>query len=293
MKRIMSRLRSALCLFLAGPLLFVSSRAQTAPSAPPAVLQIYRDPVKPSKMAEYTRIEGEAALACARASTWPYLAIQSITGPQEVWFISGFDSYTAMERSAQPFARNASLNAELNRLLEAKTNLVAEPRAVFAHFRDDLSSSSALVQPQTRFFTVTMVTVRPGHEREYEEIHRALRSARQRASAVDNRLVYQVVSGMPRNIFLIFSAHHNLPDAGSSLDPSVDDYTMDVDEGTRNHLDELTRVSVMTAETWLFSVSPAMSNPAGEWIADDPEFWKASPALQRQGPRKSVEASPR
>jgi len=33
-------------------------------------------------------------------------------------------------------------------------------------------------------------------------------------------------------------------------------------------------------------VSPAMSNPAGEWLADDPEFWRSSPVLQRQTPKK-------
>ena len=287
----MSYLRFAFCLLLAACTL--SGFAQQAPSAPPpAVLQIYRDPVKPSKMAEYSRIEGEAAQACARASTWPYLAIKSITGPQEVWFISGFDSYAAMERSADPFARNAALSAELNRLLEAKASLVAEPRAVYAHYRDDLSSNAGLVQPRTRFFTVTIVTVRPGHEREYEEVHRTLKAVRQRAGTADNRVVYQIVSGMPRNVYLIFSAHQSLQNAGVALDPAVDDYSADVDDSMRNRLDEYTRVSALSSETWLFSVSPAMSNPAGEWIADDPEFWRSSPPLQRQAaPKKPAESS--
>ncbi len=289
----MSYLRFAFCLLLAaGSLPGYAQQAQSAP--PPALLQIYRDPVKPSKMAEYSRIESEAAQARARASTWPYLAIQSITGPQEVWFVSGFDSYAAMERSAEPFSRNAMLTAELNRLLEAKTSLVADPRAVYAHYREDLSSSAGLVQPRTRFFTVTIVTVRSGHEREYEEVHRTLKAARQRAGTADNRVVYQVVSGMPRNVYLIFSAHHSLQNAGAALDPAVDDYTTDVDDSTRNRLDEYTRVSALSSETWLFSVSPAMSNPAGEWIADDPEFWRASPPLQRQAaPKKPAESSPR
>ena len=289
----MPYLRFAFCLLLgACTLSGFAQQAQAAP--PPAVLQIYRDPVKPSKMAEYSRLESEAAQACARASTWPYLAIQSITGPQEVWFISGFDSYAAMERSADPFARNAALSAELNRLLEAKASLVAEPRAVYAHYRDDLSSNAGLVQPRTRFFTVTLVTVRPGHEREYEEVHRTLKAARQKAGTADNRVVYQIVSGMPRNVYLIFSTHQSLRNAGAALDPAVDDYSADVDDSTRSRLDEYMRVSALSSETWLFSVSPAMSNPAGEWIADDPEFWRSSPPLQRQvAPRKPVESSPR
>jgi hypothetical protein len=134
--------------------------------------------------------------------------------------------------------------------------------------------------------------VRPGHEREFEDIHRTLKSVRQKAGAADNRVVYQIASGMPKNIFLIFSAHHSLQNAGIALDPAVDDYSADVDDSTRNRLDDYTRVAVQSSETWLFSVNPAMSNPAGEWIADDPEFWRSSPPLQRQAPgRKPADAS--
>lgn len=285
--------RTAIRLLLAMVCFISVGQAQQAQSAPPAILEIYRDPVKPAKLAEYTRIEGEAALACARANTWPYLTLQSITGPQtEVWYVEGFDSYDAVEHSSQPFTRNATLSAELNRLMEAKANLVGDARVVFAHFRDDLSSNVELVQPRARFFNVTLVTVRPGHEREFEEIHRTLKSVRQKAGAADNRVVYQIASGMPKNIYLIFSAHRSLQSAGVALDPAVDDYAADVDDSTRNRLDDYTRVAVQSSETWLFSVNPAMSNPAGEWIADDPEFWRSSPPLQRQTPpRKPAETS--
>src|SRR5215472_16207476 len=251
----MSSLRIAFCLLvLVCTGTFV--RAQQAQAPPPAILEIYRDPVKPGKIAEYTRAESEAALACARASTWPYMAMQSITGPQtEVWYMEGFDSYAAVERSGEPFVRNAALAADLNRLMETKANLVGDASVVFAHYRDDLSSSVSLVQPKTRFYAVTTVTVRPGHEREFEEIHRTLKSARQRASAADNRVIYQVVSGMPKNIYLIFSAYRSLQIAGNALDPPVDDYSTDVDDSTRSRLDDFSRSSVASSETLLFSVN--------------------------------------
>jgi hypothetical protein len=221
--------------------------------------------------------------------------MQSISGPQtEVWYMEGFDSYAAVEHSGERFMKNAALGGELNRLMESKINLVGDARVIFAHYRDDLSSNTGLVQPGARFFSVTMVTVRPGHERDYEEVHRTLRSVRQRASAADNRVVYQVVSGMPRNIYLIFSAYRSLQNAGNGLDPSVDDYASEVDDTTRNRLDDYIRVSVVSSETWLFSVNPVMSNPAGEWIVEDPEFWRSSPAMQRQAePKRPAESSQR
>ena len=67
---------------LLSALLFVSlalpARTQQATDAPPDILQIYVDAVKPGKMAEYNKIENEAAAACARASTWPYLAMETL-----------------------------------------------------------------------------------------------------------------------------------------------------------------------------------------------------------------------
>ena len=255
--------------------------AQIAPVTPaPEILQISRDPVKPGKIAEYTKIEGEAAMACYHANTWPYMTLQSITGPQEVWFVSGFDSYASMEKSAEPFARNSTLAADLGRLTEAKSNLVSDPNTVFLRYREDLSRNSGLMRTQTRFFTITLVTVAHGHEREYEETQRILRGARERASSPDNRVVYQVLSGMPEDVYLTFSPYHSFREAGAALDGLLD-YD-DLDDSVREKVNELTAASVVSTKTLVFFISPPMSNPEGEWIADDPEFWKTSPPLQRQ-----------
>ena len=60
----------------------------------------------------------------------------------------------------------------------------------------------------------------------------------------------------------------------------------DLDDNVRGRLRELLAQSVLTTRTLVFSVSPGMSNPAGEWLADDPEFWRSSPLVQRQQPKK-------
>ncbi len=258
--------------------------AQQAADPPPDILQIYVDAVKPGKMAEYTRIENEAATACARASTWPYMAMEAKTGPQEVWFLSGFDSYAAMESSDGPFLRNSALSADLNRLMEAKTNLVSDPHTIFLRYREDLSRNRGLVPAQTRFFVISVVKVHLGHEQEYENSQLLLRSARERAGTADNRVVYQVLSGIPADTYITFQPHRSFRSAASTLD-SLLDYD-DLDDSVRGRLRELQAASISSTETFIFSINPSISNPEGEWIADDPEFWKASPPLQRQGAKK-------
>ena len=264
--------------------LILPALAQQAADPPPDILQIYVDAVKPGKMAEYIKIEAEAASACARNSTWPYMAMEAKTGPQEVWFLSGFDSYAAMESSDQPFVRNAALSADLNRLMEGKTNLVSDPHTIFLRYRGDLSRNRGLVPAQTRFYIVSVVKVHPGHEQEYEESQLLLRSARERAGTVDNRLVYQAISGIPDDTYITFLPHRSFRSAASTLD-SLLDYD-DLDDSIRGHLRELQAASIVSTETFVFSINPSISNPEGEWIADDPDFWKASPPLQRQGAKK-------
>ena len=105
-----------------------------------------------------------------------------------------------------------------------------------------------------------------------------------RAAAADNRAVYQVVSGMPQNTYLTLSPYHSFREAGEALDGLMD-YD-DLDDGVRSRVRELLSTSVASTQTFVFAVEPAVSNPAGEWIADDPEFWKSSPPLLRQGAKR-------
>src|SRR5262249_33500476 len=114
------------------------------------------------------------------------------------------------------------------------------------------------------------------------ESQRMIRGVRERAGVADNRAVYQVVSGMADHTYMIFSPYRTFRDAGDALDPSVVDN--DLDDAARSRLRDLMTVAVQNSETFIFFVSPQMSNPAGEWIVDDPEFWRASPAMQKGTP---------
>ena len=74
-------------------LTIIASIPLAAQDPPAAIVYIYREQIKPGKIAAYTQIEEAAARFCARANCPnPYLAISSITGPDEVWWINGFDS---------------------------------------------------------------------------------------------------------------------------------------------------------------------------------------------------------
>ncbi|MGZ5381184.1 MAG: hypothetical protein ACXWFQ_04945, partial [Thermoanaerobaculia bacterium] len=64
------------------------------PSAPPKVLQIFREEVKVGKAPAHVKVEKGFVAAFARAN-WPthYLAMTTVTGPSEAWFLTGYPSF--------------------------------------------------------------------------------------------------------------------------------------------------------------------------------------------------------
>src|SRR5260370_33317394 len=77
---------------------------------PRQILQIYRDRLKPGSHAAYGEIERDIARACAELEfPHPYLAIEPLTGPGEVWFLNRWESEAEQKRVADDYAKNAPL----------------------------------------------------------------------------------------------------------------------------------------------------------------------------------------
>lgn len=69
------------------PVLMEVAMQIAAHAQPPKILQVFREPLKPHVEAEYDRIESDTARTCAKLRCpHPYLGIESLTGPKEVWW---------------------------------------------------------------------------------------------------------------------------------------------------------------------------------------------------------------
>jgi hypothetical protein len=77
--------------------------------APPNYLNITREMTKPGVGPAHEKLEMGWPQAFTKAD-WPthYLAMTSVTGPPEAWFITGYDSAEAAEKDADNFAKNTA-----------------------------------------------------------------------------------------------------------------------------------------------------------------------------------------
>jgi hypothetical protein len=221
--------------------------------APLKILQIFREQIKPGKDAEYRRIEEDASVICRKMRCPnPYLALTSISGVSETWFVNGYDSSRAMAKVWEEYGQNAALLAELNRITARKAEIVFPAQTLFAHHREDLSQSARWHIGHARFFSITTVQVRPGHNAT--------------TALPKGPVVYQVVSGMTDGMFLVITPLRSVEEAGDELQKGPG---------------ATSSAAIISSETQLFALNPSMSYSAKEWMAADPEFWAAPNAAAR------------
>lgn len=262
-----------------------------APTPPPAMIQIFREDVKPGKGPLHAKSEASfvRAMKNGHADT-SYTALVSITGEGQAWFITRYDSYDAWGKDTKAQMSNAALSAEIDRINTSDGDLLSGARSMMARYRADLSYRPGVSIPLTRYFSISIVRVRPGHVAEFEEARKIIKAAHEKAALKFNYSVYQVSSGWAAGTFLIITPYRTLAelDAAGPLHGKAYDDALG-DDG-RKKLNELAGSANIGTDLMLFVVDPRMSYPSKETIAADPAFWNPKPAAMPPAAKKPADA---
>jgi len=129
------------------------------PAQPPRLLQIHREALNDGAEAAYDAIETDTARLCAALGCpHPYLALATLTGSPEVWFLNGFDSPAQQQHVVDAYAKNAPLMAALQRNGEAKSALTATPTGLVATHLPDLTRGVPWALGTGRLLVISVTT---------------------------------------------------------------------------------------------------------------------------------------
>ncbi len=129
---------------------------------PPKILQVFREPLKPRVEAEYDRIESDTARKCAKLRCpHPYLGIESLTGPKEVWWFNAYDSAAEVKQVADAWAKNKAALTAVGRNSKRKARLTEKGINVFGNYRQDLSAGPPWLIGRGRFLVITVTKGAP------------------------------------------------------------------------------------------------------------------------------------
>ncbi len=251
--------------------------AQAAPPAPTyTVISVYRETVKPGKgVAHSLNEEAWARAMTAAKAPSGYLALSPMSGA-ETWYVSAYDNWAALEAANKASAASPALTAIGKRYSAMEADLISDGRAMFLTLRADLSFGPPADLAASRYFSVTRVTVRPGHAAEYEENRKMIRAAHERAGLTDGFSIWQASSGAPAGTYFVFVARKSLSEIDAGEAPhTAPAYiaALGGPEGQKK-MAANTAAAVVSSQADLFAFAPQESVVPPEWIAADSAFWK-------------------
>lgn len=266
---------------LAGAL-FLGALPLAAQDSPPPYLQIFREEVKTGHTAAHAITESGWPRAFAKGKIQnQYLAMTTIYGPLEAWFLEGHESVAEIEQVNASIDSAPGLGAELDRLSQSDAAHVSSVRQILGRYRPDLSNGVPVDLAKMKVWEVLLFNVRPGHEGNFMEAAKLYKSTVEQAKADFPWATYEVLAGMPGPTFLVFAPHRTL----SEIDPATGAGAQIEKAFTDESMKKLSTLAegYTSVEDMVFAVSPQMSYLTPEFIARDPKFWGRKPPAKRQG----------
>jgi hypothetical protein len=129
-----------------------------AQARPPQILEVSRDYLNPDAVAANRKLERRAEDLCRTLGfTHPYLTIESVSGPAEMWYLNGFDSEAEVEKLRREYQQNTKLLAALDDITRQKVPLKRlESTDEFVNYRPDLSRGDPWIIGRGQFFVIIL-----------------------------------------------------------------------------------------------------------------------------------------
>ena len=247
--------------------------AQALPATQPKFINIYREQIKVGHDAAHAKTEAAWVAAFEKArSPATYLALASITGLPEVWFVEPFETYSALGKARDMNTASAALTAELELIAPADAAHVDAARTIEAVGRPDLSHGAYPNLNLQRHWEITVFRVRPGFEPMFADVAKMYKGLVSRAMSKASWRAYEVTAGMLGPTYLIFSSVENFAGFDASMaDGMALPGKMTAEEGALWM--RFGKEGLISAESNRYSLSAGMSYVTAETRASDPKFW--------------------
>ena len=281
MRRILA-LMAAFALLVPAVMAVAQTQQHEMNPGPPKILNIIVEHSKPGKSIAHRKHEAAWTQAFIQAGSFPYsLAISSATGPDEDWFMTGFQSYAEVEKWNESLETKAAYRKVMETFVPKESDYVQESSSVLADYRSDLSYKPDFKLGEYRYFNVALVHCRPGVD--VQDIYKILNGARAKANLDIHGVVYEVRSGMPVGTYLAFYPVRSLEQWDAPMNKEFEAALKEA-----NFSDTFGK-SVISVEFRLFAFNPRLSYMPESVTKLNPTFWNvARTELAKATPAKAT-----
>jgi hypothetical protein len=272
------RLCAGLCLYVVGALGIPAATAQenTAKvSPPPKVLVVDIEFLKPGKGGSAHQKTESAFIQANEKAKSPdhYLALEALSGPPRELFFFSYDSLAEFEKVRQREMSNTELSADIDRAYAEDGDLLSSMERNILTLRDDLIPESGVAIATMRYMQITRITIRPGHQQEWEEYLKLFWNAEKKTDPDRHVAVYQSAYGWQNGgVWVVMSPMKSL-DEVDKMNANNAKFRENMGSDLK-HYGELAASIIESSQRNLYAFDPSMSYVSDDWVETDPSFWK-------------------
>jgi hypothetical protein len=241
---------------------------------PPKVLFLIREDVKPGKGIAHDQHEAAWTQAFVKAKyKTPILAMDSVTGPAEMWFGIGYPSFAALEKDNEQMEKDPAYRNISATFQPKESDFVSESHTITARYRPEYSYQPQFNLGEYHYFSVNIIRTRLGSDT--AEFYKALNSAREKAGLDVHSIVFQVNSGMPAGTLIAFTPVKSLSSWDEPQNQAYDAALKEIGWS------DLVAKHIMNVDMRLFAFNPRASSMPEDIAAADPAFWHPKPVMAK------------
>jgi hypothetical protein len=254
--------------------------AQTAAVPPPNILNIETINIKPYTDGPYDKVASEyPALSQGLKDPMHFVAMEALTGAPRAIYVSGFDSFEALQKNEEWIPSDATADAKIEELDARQAAYISEVHHTLWHYRPDLSNNVTGADiPHSHYWEVIIFHMRHGHAEHFAELTRLYRDAYLKIGQNIPWSSYEGMMGVTDS-YLVLVPMTSLKDEDNGLAHQREFDAALGNEG-KNRMNKLTEENVASVEDNLFMVNPEWSFVEKFWVDADPQYWGAEPATK-------------
>jgi len=279
-------------LFPVAGLALAGSLAAQTPAVPPAnILDIETISIKPYQDGPYDKVASEyPALSQKMKDPTHVLGMEALTGPPRAIYLSGFDSFEALQKSEEWLLGDSATDAKVDALDAREALYISDVSHTLWHYRPDLSNNVAGADiPHSHYWEVIIFHMRSGHGEQFEELTTLHRDANLKIGQNIPWATYEGLMG-GANDYLVLVPMKSLKDEDTGL-VHKKDFGAALGDAGRGRLNQLSQESVASVEDTLWMVNPEWSYVEKSWIEADPQYWAPPEPSAKLAPKSAPGAA--
>ncbi len=271
------------------------SGEQAAASGPPQVMQLFVEDVKPGRAPAHLKNEAAWTAAYKKAMLKDYyVGATTLSGPPQAWFFAAFGSMGDVERVNAALEANKAVQAQLDRVGAAESDLLSNTRSMFVFYNKELSYRPDFNIGNYKYVMVDTVRVKPGQFSKFAEMWKMVNAAHEKANMDEHMLVYNAGLGAPGGTVFVFQPLKSLKEwdqMGKTHGKGSGYYEAVGDEG-RKKMGEFAQNDQKFFERNILAISPEMSFVSEKVMAANPSFWMPKAAMAKSKSHASKGVKP-